>query len=146
MPDVPLTRSDQPDSARLPARNSSAQGELGYFSLAHWTSLRTSDLSRLAHSVLHYQRMRFCFVTLLAFFLAACGLSMNPDLPSTKENAPPLGGGAEGPNEGGDDGIAVGDGDPSPPISESPLGTGGVVQACLGAGGAGGAPTCGEGP
>lgn len=86
--------------------------------------------------------MRLCLIILLGLMLTACGLSMNPDLPSTKEeNSPPFGGGSEGPDEG-NSGIDLGDGDESAPIFEAPAGAGGVFHNCGGPGGDGGAAGC----
>ncbi len=89
--------------------------------------------------MLHYQRMRLCLLSLLGLILAACGLSMNPDLPSTEERggSPVLGG-------DGDGGISIGDGDVTGPGGEAPPleGAGGASQTCMNLGGAGGEPSC----
>ena len=90
--------------------------------------------------------MRLCLVPSLGLLLTACGLSMNPDLPSTEaEKSPPFGGDSGGPvsNGDGDSGIGI-DGEGLLPIFESPAGAGGAASACLGPGGEGGADNCQE--
>lgn len=94
--------------------------------------------------------MRLCLVTSLGLLSTACGLSMNPDLPSTEgEKAPPFGGDTEGPISDGDSAIDLGEGEEAPPTFGSPAATGGAAAGCIGPGGVGGvldAPTCGDAP
>jgi hypothetical protein len=89
--------------------------------------------------------MRLCLLSLGFGLTTACGLSMNPDLPSTEENqAPPF---DSGPTESPppNDDISVGDGAlPLPPGFESSAGSGGSSTTnCTGLGGEGGANSCG---
>lgn len=82
--------------------------------------------------------MRLCLLSGLGLILTACGLSMNPDLPSAKDDDSPTFGGD------GDDNLSIGDGDAVGPVGEGASeGFGGSGQPCPGLGGEGGVPSCG---
>lgn len=103
-------------------------------------------LTQLAHSMLHSERMRLCLLSFGFLFTTACGLSMNPDLPSTEENDPlPF---DPAPTEfPGNDDINLGQDEalPPPPAFEAPSSAAGGSSAisCAPLGGEGGATTCG---
>jgi hypothetical protein len=87
----------------------------------------------LAQLVLRITRMRLPAVCLLGLVLASCGLSMNPDLPSAKEEKPPF--------FGDGDHLVGNDSDPD----NATEGLGGAAPDCEPPGGAaGGLPECKE--